>query len=128
METPQLIIEGTVYPEAVGSDGEYRCEDEILSEQVEMISGRIVEEVRGTVKRIYYTYKWFDDTLMRKCLQDLKGKRVVNVTFLQPETEGRVSSQFLCTEIPNPQYSMSVEGKPYWTGISFSLREVRPHA
>lgn len=124
----QLIIEGTVYPEAVGNDGEYTCEDEVLSEQETMISGRIVEEVRGIVKRITYSYKWFDDTMMRKCLNDLKGKRVVNVTFLQPDTDERITSSFLCTSIPNPRYKMSIEGTPYWTDISFSLREVRPHA
>lgn len=128
METPQLIIEGTVYPEAVGSYGEYTCEDEVLSEQEVMISGRMIEEVRGVVKRISYSYKWFDDALMKKCLQDLKGKRVVSVTYLQPDTKERVTSPFLCTSIPNPQYYMTVDGVTYWTNISFSLREVKPHA
>lgn len=123
----QLIIEGTVYPEAVGNDGEYTCEDEVLSEQETMISGRIIEEVRGTVKNITYSYKYFDNDLMRKCLNDLKVKRVVTVTYLQPDTDSMQTSQFLCTEIPNPTYYMSLDGTPYWTDIKFSLREVNPH-
>ena len=128
MAKAQLIIEGQIYPEADSNTGSYSCEDQVLSKTLTMIAGNIVEEVQGIVTVISYSYPYFDNDLMRKCLQDLKGKRVVTVTFLNPDSNERRTSKFLCTTIPNPKFRMSVDDVPYWTDISFVLREVEPHA
>lgn len=124
----QLIIEGLVYPEATGNDGSYSCQDEVLSRQLQMVSGRLVEEVVGQVTVINYSYKYLDDTFMRQCLQALRVKRVVNVLYRTPESDTLKSGTFLCTAPPNPEYYMSIDKTVYWTNISFTLREVNPHA
>lgn len=124
----QLIIEDQVYPEASGNDGTYSCKDVIMSKQLIMISGEMVEEEIGTVAEIRYKYKYFPDDLMRKCLYDLKVKRKVKVAYLSPDQKDLKVSTFLCTEIPNPDYYMEVDGVPYWENIEFALREVEPHA
>ena len=50
----QLILNGGIaLPET--SKDKYRCYPSILNQQVEMISGRLVEEVRGTVQMIEYS-------------------------------------------------------------------------
>lgn len=124
----QVIIEGTVYPEATGNDGSYVCQNEILSRQLEMISGDLVEEEVGEVAVISYSYKYFDDDFMRKCLSDLRKKRVVNVLYRSPDSPDLKSGKFLCISPPDPEYYMSIGKTIYWTNISFTLREVKPHA
>lgn len=123
----QLSIEGMAYPEATGSDGSYACEDVQLAQTVEMISGRMVQEVRGTVKQITYTYKYFVDSMMKKCLSDLKSKKALAVVYRIPETNEMQTGNFICTAIPNPSYVFSVGDTVYWEDISFTLREVKPH-
>lgn len=123
----QLAIEGTVYPEASGANGSYACYDEDLSVSDVMASGRMVFEVRGRVRHIDYQYPYFDDELMKKCLSDLRTKKALDVIFAIAGSDTPASSKFVCTSIPNPKYKMSVEGKVYWTDISFSLREIDPY-
>ena len=35
---------------------------------------------------------------------------------------------FLTQDFPTPTFAFSRSGKPYWHNISFTLREVKPHA
>ena len=60
-EIKQLILdvggEAIELPESrKGGDNAYREE---LSQQIQMISGRLVKEVRGTVWRVSYQYGYF---------------------------------------------------------------------
>ena len=48
----QLIINSVVLPKTSGD--KYRCYPTKLTEQLEMISGRVVTEIRGTVQVIEY--------------------------------------------------------------------------
>lgn len=123
----QLVIDGVTYPEAVGEDGTYECYPETLSRELEMISGLVVLEERGEVIRINYKYRYFDDDLMRACLNSLRKKRIAMVSYLDQDSNTLKTAKFLCTSPPRANYLMSVDGIPYWENITFSLREVRPH-
>ena len=68
----QLILNGGIaLPET--SKDKYRCYPSILNQQVEMISGRLVEEVRGTVQMIEYSYDYMGNELMRAVLEVLRS-------------------------------------------------------
>ena len=54
----QLIINSVVLPKTSGD--KYRCYPTKLTEQLEMISGRVVTEIRGTVQVIRYAYRMPD--------------------------------------------------------------------
>lgn len=123
----QLRINGIDYPEAVGSEGSYRAYNSKLKQNVEMISGRLVEEVRGEVAIIEYSYLWFDDDLLRACLAAYRSQESVSVVYLDSESSELKSSRFIFTAFSSPSYLMEVDGKAYWTNISFTLREVSPH-
>lgn len=124
----QLIIDDIIYPEACGSEGSYRCYEEPLSFSEEMISGRIIEEVRGIVDIIEYSYKYLDDDTLKLCLQSLKRKRKSSVAYLRNGETELITSEFICTSFTNPIYLGYIDGKVYWTNIGFTLREVKPHA
>lgn len=125
----QLIIDGQIFPET--DPEQYQCYDEELGEFPVMISGRMVFEVRGTVKMISYAYRYFDDDLRLWCVQNLRKGRRLTVNYLDTDsvsgsTELKTST-FLCTEPPRPYFYASKEDNVYWTSFSFTLREERPH-
>lgn len=108
---------------------QYQCYDDVLGEFPVMISGRMVFEVRGTVKIITYYYEYFDDELRKWCLSNLKKGVELTVNYLDPAKDpGELQSGiFLCTEPPKPVYYFSVDENVYWTKFGFTLREVEPH-
>ena len=53
------------------SRGKYRCYPATLSQQVDMISGRRVLEVRGHVQMVEYAYDYMGNELMRQVLSIL---------------------------------------------------------
>lgn len=123
----QLIIEGTQYPEAVGNEGSYRCYEDDLSINLRMAEGNIVQEERGRVTVIEYSYPYFEDSLLKKCLSDLRVKKFVTCLYRDMDNHELKQSEFLCTALSTPSYLMTVNGVTYWTNISFTLREVDPH-
>ena len=61
----QLILNNSIYlPQT--SWNKYRCYPAQLSQQVDMISGRRVLEVRGNVQMIEYEYDYMGNDLMRQ--------------------------------------------------------------
>lgn len=122
MAVTQLVINETPYPES----DDYKVYPEELGEQLTMISGRLVEEVRGTVDIIEYSYKYFDKDLMRKCLSDLRSKQVLEVTYLVPESDEMKQGRFICTSKPTPRFGFSVDAESYFVEISFTLRQEVP--
>lgn len=113
-------------------DGGYIINEEPLTEDVEMISGRIVKEVRGLVWVIEYSLDFFDgddmdmETVIRTCKRGLTHS--FECAFLAPETNTLSVSTFFVSEFERPQFFWSVNGEPIWRGLKFSLREVRAHA
>jgi len=121
----QLIISGITLPEA--SNGKYQCYPEILSTDIEMISGRIVSENRGHVQIITYSYDYFGDTLMRQLLTVLRSGESFTVQYLPDDGDALITSTFKCKSFKNPTFAFSRNGTPRWHDIEFTLREVKPH-
>lgn len=121
----QLVINGIVLPETSG--GKYKCYEGTLSDQIEMISGRVVTEVRGHVQYIEYSYDYMGNELVRKLLSALRAGTALTVKYLPDSGDDMKTSTFICEDLTPPVFAFSRSGKPYWHDISFTLREVRPH-
>ena len=122
----QLILNSNIaLPEA--SRDKYRCYPDTLSTQVEMISGRMVEEERGHVQIIEYSYDYMGNVLMRQALEVLRSGKSFPVAYLPDGGDELVSGVFLCTSLTQPTFAFSKQGVPYWHNFAFTLREVKPH-
>lgn len=122
----QLIINSITLPETSG--GKYQSYEAPLTQQIEMASGRLVQELRGTVQMISYSYDYMPDTTdFRNLLAALRGGSSLTVQYLPDNGNSLITSTFLCTNIKNPVFAFSRYGLPYWHDFSFTLREVRPH-
>jgi len=122
----QLIINGISLPQT--NRDKFSCYPALLSESLEMISGRVVQEVRGKVWRITYSYDYMGNDLMRQALSVLRAGKSFPVTFLPDNSDAYQSSIFRVNSITQPTFAFSKSGKPYWHNFSFTLREVKPHA
>lgn len=122
----QLILNGQVaLPET--SRDKYRCYPATLSQQVDMISGRRVLEIRGHVQMIEYSYDYMGNDLMRSVLGILRGGTSFPVAYLPDEGDTLVTGIFLTESMTQPVMAFSRAGIPYWHNFSFTLREVKPH-
>ena len=126
----QLVIDTISLPES--RKGGYRAWREDVGKAVDMISGRQVREVRGTVWRIAYQYGFFDDEDKQKILSVLENgrKKPISVGFLPPNSNEMVVGSFFVTSMNYPKFmwSRDVDGNPapMWADLSFELREVKP--
>jgi hypothetical protein len=131
----QLILdkygENITLPESQ-KDG-YFPEKSPLAADVEMISGRVVRELRGTVWVIRYQYGYFDTATKDKVLAACeKGqKEPIYCDFLTQESAGELTEgRFWVTELNRPKFmwARSDNGTPVpiWADFSFTLREVKP--
>ncbi len=124
----QLILDGIEMPES--RNGGYTASKTPLSVDVEMISGRLVRELRGTVWTISYQYGYFTpDTMHRIISACEKGRReAITCGFLiqESEEEALTYSEFLVVNFKRPQFMWSKDGKPLWADFSMELREVNP--
>lgn len=125
MSSP-LIISGIYCPEP-DFDG-YRAYEDTLLEQIPMISGRLVEEVRGKVWRIDYTSGQMRDNTVKQLLAALRAKGSKPVTFLPDNSDDMKASTFLVESLTPPTLAFFDGTEPVWTGLAFTLREVKPHA
>ena len=123
----QLILDGNIALPQTSWD-KYRCYPSLLTQQVEMISGRLVEEVRGVVQMIEYSYDYMGNGLMQQVLAVLRSGTSFSAAYLPDEGDELVSGIFLCTSITQPTFAFSRGGVPYWHNFGFTLREVKPHA
>ena len=71
MRATQLIIGSLTLPHV--SNDRYRCWAEELKEQKVMISGRMVEEVRGVVQRITWSSDYLEPETKDAILAALRG-------------------------------------------------------
>lgn len=125
----QLIINGIYMPEVKGN--KYKAEEVPLNVTVEMISGRTVLEKRGKVWKITCAYNYIYDptgTNLPNLLMTLRDGTPFSVVFLPDNGTELLSSTFIATSVTSPSMSFSANGLAYWTGLAFTLREVKPHA
>ena len=122
----QLILANNIYLPETSRD-KYKCYPAQLGEQVDMISGRRVLEVRGQVQMIEYEYDYMGNELMRQVNSVLRSGQSFTVAYLQDGGDSLVVSTFLTESFPQPTFAFSRGGKPYWHNVAFTLREVQPH-
>ena len=125
MSSP-LIISGIYCPEP-DFDG-YLAYEDTLREQIPMISGRLVEEVRGKVWRINYTSGQMRDNTVKQLLAALRAKGNKTVAFLPDDSDEMKASTLLVESLRPPTRAFFDGSEPVWTGLAFTLREVKPHA
>lgn len=123
----QLIFDGINLPESI--KGNYAAWKDSLEIQVEMISGRIVKEIRGNVWRIRYQYGYFNAEEKQAVLASAeKGRREpIYCAFLPPHSNEYQTGYFFVTSITYPRFMWSSEGEPLWANFAVELREVSPH-
>lgn len=124
-----LDLDGTAIALPESIKGGYTAYEEDLTVEVEMISGRLVRELRGTVWMVNYQYGFFSDLDRPRVIQACrKGrKQAIICSFLPPEGGDMITSKFCVTSFTEPKFMWSKEGKPLWGDFSVSLREERPH-
>ena len=122
----QLILANNIYLPETSRD-KYKCYPAQLGEQVDMISGRRVLEVRGQVQMIEYEYDYMGNELMRQVNSVLRSGQSFTVAYLPDGGDSLVVSTFLTESFPQPAFAFSRGGVPYWHKVAFTLREVQPH-
>lgn len=128
----QLIIDGVVLPES--QKGGYTVEKVPLSVDVQMVTGRMVRELRGNVWTITYQYGFFDDEMKNKVIAACEKGRNIPILcgFLPQESAEELTySNFFVTKFNRPKFMWSKkkttgEVVPLWADFSFELREVAP--
>lgn len=122
----QLVIEGVALPEAPGD--KYKCYPKQLGAQKEMISGRMVTEIRGIVQVVEWSYDCLPQDTYAALLAALRSGTSVSVAYLPDDGSAMISSDFVVTSWPTPSFAFSKKGEACWHNVSFALREVKPHA
>lgn len=135
----QLILDTTGNPVALPESrkGGYTAEKQPLSVEVEMVTGRMVRELRGNVWRVVYQYGYLTDTQKNSFIAACqKGQRQpIHCGFLTPNSSGALSySDFFVVSFTYPKFMWSrIVGigansapAPMWGDFSLELREVKP--
>lgn len=135
----QLILDINGSPVSLpeSKKGGYIAEKRPLSVDVEMVTGRMVRELRGSVWVVTYQYGYFTDieknNVIAACQKGQRGS--IRCAFLQPTSSGALSySDFLVTSFSYPKFMWSkktsaTEGTefiPMWGDFSLEMREVQP--
>lgn len=137
----QLILDvggyDLVLPESI--KGGYLAERRPLFVDVEMVTGRMVRELRGTVWVVSYQFGFFGEEMKNNLISACeKGKRQpITCGFLPPESSGTLQySDFFVTDFKRPKFMWSRQQTndatgvtapvPMWADFSVSLREVKP--
>ena len=131
----QLILDGIEMPES--QKGGYKAWPEPLSVDVQMVSGRTVREVKGSVWKASYQYGYFTDEMKEKVISACeRGRRSgIYCGLLTPNSNTLYYSTFLVMGFTYPKFMWSrlvdgAEGStpvPVWADFSVELQEVRPH-
>ena len=127
----QLILDTTennfVLPETMR--GAYNIREVDLGTNIEMISGRTVKEIRGRAWEISYQYGYFSDmdkdVFISACKKGVGTP--ISCSFLVPENNSVLTSEFWVISFTRPKFMWSSEGKALWGDYTVTLREVRPH-
>lgn len=131
----QLILDvnGSAVQLPESKKGGYTVQKEPLGVDVEMISGRIVRELRGEVWTISYQYGYFDTEMKNKVIAACeKGrKQAITCGFLPQEADDGTLKygEFFVTSFSRPKFMWSKMGDgtvPMWADFTVELREVSP--
>ena len=122
----QLILNNSIYLPQTSRD-KYRCYPTELGTKVDMINGRRVFEIRGSVWTIEYEYDYMGNELMRQVNAVLRSGQSFPAIFLPDNSDEMSSSTFLTQSFPTPTFAFSRGGVGLWHNVSFVLREVQPH-
>ena len=126
MKPVQLIINEVVFPTTTFD--RYRCYPAELKEQLVMIAGNVVEEIRGTVQMIEYSYDAMEDAKYKAVMSALRSKSPLSVAYLPDDgTSQLITSKFIVESFEPPYLSFYEGGVPKWHNLAFVLREERPH-
>lgn len=116
--------------------GGYMVYQEDLGQEIQMIAGNLVKEIRGTVWKVLYQYGYFSGEQMQRIISICEAGRKTPIicAFLGQDGEMKTSS-FFVTKLTRPKFmwsrtaSESGEEKtiPMWADFSVELREVDPH-
>lgn len=120
----QLILNGTYLPQT--SNDKYSSRPEQLGEQIEMISGRMVTEIRGVVQVISYSYDKMPDATYRALLEALRSQAAIDVVYLPDDSDSMRTGKFICTEFPTPTFAFAKGDKAVWHNVALKLRQVKP--
>lgn len=132
----QLILDTEGYnislPES--KKGGYTAVLEPLSVDVEMTTGRLVRELRGSVWVVNYQYGYFDDQQKNRLIAACrKGQsQPIRCGFLPQDSAGGLTySRFFVTNFSHPRFMWSRGGAggqaiPLWADFSLTLRQVQP--
>lgn len=127
----QLILDvggyAVLLPES--KKGGYMAWEEDLTVDLVMIPGNMVKELRGTIWRVNYQYGYFNDEEKERVIAAcIKGRREpIICSFIPPNGEDMLISEFFVTSFRSPKFMWSREGKPLWGDFAVELREVEPH-
>lgn len=110
-------------------EGGYTAYEQELGVSERMISGRLVEEIRGKVWVVEVSYNDIDVDTMGRLQAAMGGMREHRLQFLPPAGGvGMASGQFAMTMLPQPTLSRWLPGTlPQWAGYTMRFEEVTPH-
>ena len=140
MKITQLILDAgggnVVLPQT--SNERYYAELVPSSVGVEMVTTRMVRELRGSVWHIAYSYGYLETVIKDAALTACeKGQRMpITCAFLPPTGDDGILlyKSFFVTAITYPKFHFTKavyrDGvyvpKPFWSGFAVELREVKP--
>lgn len=131
----QLILDVGGYAVALPESQKngYSVDEETLTQDLVMIPGNMVKEIRGDVWVISYQYGYFNDADKDRVISACKKgqKEPIICTFLVPDSNETLTSNFFVTSFTRPKFMWSRnkddEVVPLWGDFNLSLREVDPH-
>lgn len=127
----QLVLDVGGYAIALpeSQDNGYTVDEETLTKDLVMIPGNMVKEIRGDVWVISYQYGYLTDEMKDRIIAACKKgkKEPIICTFLIPETNQTLTSNFFVTSFTRPKFMWGRNGNPLWMDFNVSLREVDPH-
>lgn len=122
-----LIIDGVVVDGI--EEGGYTAYQQEIGTAERMISGRLVEEIRGKVWVVEVSYSDIDITTMNVLQTVMGATRAHQLQFL-PSTGGTelVTSTFHLSTLPQPTLSRWLpSAEPMWSGYTLHFEEIRAH-
>lgn len=122
----ELIINETLFPTSTHDN--YSAYDVDLKEILTMANGSVSEEVVGKVWKVEYSYDYMGVEKLRECLAVLRGGGVKTVSFLPDNSDELITSRFLVESLSAPSLAFVRKNQGKWHRLSFTLREVDPHA
>ena len=133
MEQLILDIDGYAVSLPESQKGGYTVDEETLTQDLVMIPGNMVKEIRGDVWVIGYQYGYFTDEMKDRVINACKKgrKEPILCQFLSPDGNTTMVSSFFVTSFTRPKFMWSRDKNgtavPMWGDFSLSLREVDPH-